>query len=394
MNILFINNLPFNPTLGGIERVTDILTKSFIKHTNHKIFYLSDNIDDQTMLEYDFPVPMYTLPEKGLFSSLNNIKYYNDFITSNNIDIIINQRGLEFNFNKSLDVKSVKKITVVHSTPHAYLKAYSKVFVLNKNIKDCINNIVKIFAYPYFYIRNRKRAFNRLSNHYNYISNNSNAIVLLSKNYIKEYLSFNIIRKDIPVYSIPNPNTFSNLIGNWEEKENIILFVGRLVYEDKNPLQLLKIWKRLYKKYSNWKLFFVGDGPELYKMQSYIQKYNITNVYFEGSRNNVVDYYKKASFICLTSNYEGWPMALIEGMTLGCIPIAFNSFRAVTDIIDEGINGHIINDYNIKEYANKLSNLMTDESKRKRMFNEAQLKAKEFNVKNVITKWEEVINSI
>ena len=268
MNILFINNLPFNPTLGGIERVTDILTKSFIKHTNHKIFYLSDNIDDQTMLEYDFPVPMYTLPEKGLFSSLNNIKYYNDFITSNNIDIIINQRGLEFNFNKSLDVKSVKKITVVHSTPHAYLKAYSKVFVLNKNIKDCINNIVKIFAYPYFYIRNRKRAFNRLSNHYNYISNNSNAIVLLSKNYIKEYLSFNIIRKDIPVYSIPNPNTFSNLIGNWEEKENIILFVGRLVYEDKNPLQLLKIWKRLYKKYSNWKLFFVGDGPELYKMQS------------------------------------------------------------------------------------------------------------------------------
>lgn len=394
MNILFINNLPFNPSLGGIERVTDILTKSLIKNCNHKIFYLSGYVDKKEMLEYDFPVIMHTFPEKGLFNSVNNIKFYCDFIKSNNIDLIINQRGLEFNFDKALDIQSVKKISVLHSTPYAYLKFYSKVFRRPNNIKDFIKNIFKFFMYPIWSVRNKKKAFHKLSEHYNYLSDNSDAIILLSKHYITEFQSFNIKRKSLPIYNIPNPNTYFIPTSEWEDKEKIILFIGRLEQQDKNPLQLIKIWNRLYKNYPDWKLLFVGDGPERNKMQSYIQKKNINNVYFEGNQKNVIDYYRKASFICLTSNYEGWPMVLIEGMTFGCIPFAFNSFGAITDIIDENINGHIVTAFNINEYANKLAYLMDNQIKRKQMSHKAQLKVKEFNANNIIIKWEEVINSL
>ena len=45
------------------------------------------------------------------------------------------------------------------------------------------------------------------------------------------------------------------------------------------------------------------------------------------------DYYKKASFICLTSNFEGWGMSLVEGMSYGCVPIVLNSFQATDAFI-------------------------------------------------------------
>ena len=131
MNILFLNNIPFNPTLGGIERVTDILTKELLKK-GYNIFYLSGYVDDIRMLNYQFPVTMYTLPEKDFFHSQRNKKYYEEFIQSHQIEIIINQKGLEANFNESLRSNLVKKITVLHSKPNAYLNLYRKANCLQR----------------------------------------------------------------------------------------------------------------------------------------------------------------------------------------------------------------------------------------------------------------------
>ena len=108
----------------------------------------------------------------------------------------------------------------------------------------------------------------------------------------------------------------------------------------------------------------VGEGPDQEKLKRYVEERNIENVYFEGRQQNVLSYYQKASFICLTSNTEGFGMTLIEGMSQGCIPFSFNNFAAANDIIIDGENGCLIKPFNIKEYANKLKNLMNDSEKR------------------------------
>lgn len=60
MRILFVNNIPFNPIYGGIERVTDILAKALKEH-GHEVFYLCFYLGEQQreMLEYDFPAMLY-----------------------------------------------------------------------------------------------------------------------------------------------------------------------------------------------------------------------------------------------------------------------------------------------------------------------------------------------
>lgn len=107
MNILFVNDIPFNPSLGGIERVTDILTKEFIKN-GHRVFYLCGYINEtqQSMLDYNFPCPIYILPEPDLYRSQKNLLFYRSLITQLQIDIVINQRGLNSSHNET-DRKSV-----------------------------------------------------------------------------------------------------------------------------------------------------------------------------------------------------------------------------------------------------------------------------------------------
>ena len=153
----------------------------------------------------------------------------------------------------------------------------------------------------------------------------------------------------------------------------------------------MKIWEKLYRKFADWKLVLVGDGPDRDRIVEYIERWGIKNVFLEGSKSNVVDYYRKASFICLTSFYEGWGMSLTEGMAYGCIPFTFNNYGAASDIIDDGINGCLIKAYNVNEYASRLSELMSNEARREKYSYAAIDKVKSFSIEFVLPKWEALI---
>ena len=68
-NILFVFHNPFDPSFGGTERVTDLLSKEFIKR-GHNVFYLSTRNKES---EYKFPCTQYYLPYSN---SLKNSKNY------------------------------------------------------------------------------------------------------------------------------------------------------------------------------------------------------------------------------------------------------------------------------------------------------------------------------
>ena len=69
----------------------------------------------------------------------------------------------------------------------------------------------------------------------------------------------------------------------------------------------------------------------------------------------------------MTSKYEGWPMVLMEGQQMGVIPISYNSFESITDIITNEYNGIIIPNNNIKVFIKQLKSLMDNPTKREQM---------------------------
>ena len=394
MKILFVNNIPFNPLLGGVERVTDTLTRALIAKGGYSIYYLCGKVEpqDEYCLKYDFPARQYMLPEFGFFSSDKNKEFYRNLLEELNIDIVVNQRGLDSEFDKVLNIGDVKKISVLHTKPNAKINHdLSRMLLFSNEPKEQVKKYIKILLYPFFYLRAKYKAKRYLRTVYSNLVQHSDAIVLLSNNDKKEFLSNGIDIGDRILCGIPNPNTFPIEDDvSIENKENIILYVGRLDPFDKNVIALIKIWEKLYQKYPQWKLVLVGDGADRRRIEEYIRKRDLKNVCLEGTQKNVVDYYKRASFICLTSFFEGWGMALTEGMAYGCIPFTFNNYGAASDIIDDGINGCLVPAYNLNIYSSRLAELMSDTDKRLTISSATLEKVEKFSVKNVVNKWDEL----
>lgn len=396
MNILFVSDSPFNPVVGGLERVTDVLSKELIKR-GHSVYYLCGKIRPSYnyLLDYEYPAKLYQLPNYGLFDNYENKTFYKYLQSDLKIDIVINQRGLGGLFNSLLTLTHTKLVSVIHSVPDCDIIIYLNKLVeltvppfakLKKIIKKYFSCIISYYW--------KRKAMADLENKYNELVQNSDAIVTLSNNDVEIFKGIIKASYVANIISIPNPNTFNTAEVSLEKKEKVILYVGRLTKSEKEPLRLLKIWKYLHRKYFNWQLFIIGEGEEKNNMLEYVRKQQLNNVFFEGQQSDVAQYYKKATFVCLTSNFEGWGMVLTEGMQYGCIPVTFDNYGAAFDIIDDGLNGCLIPTFDLKKYASRLSELMSDEDKRFEMSNAAIEKVRMFSVANVVDKWETLFRSL
>ena len=381
MNIVFAYPTGLNPQKGGVERITDIIAKILLKR-GYTIFYLNWKREQDN---YEYPVPVIDLPSSNL-EDPNNLEVYNRFLKENRIDVIINQHGLYEGtyFLSQVKVQNVKIISVLHSDPFGY---YNHLFadlmtLRDSSIKEKVKRVARFFLY-----RKVKKIIHRsLVNHYTFIQEHPQYVCLLSESY-KERLEEYCDLPDNYFISIPNPNTYEN-IEIIPQKEPILLFVGRLDNRSKKLFTLIDIWYRLCKLYPLWKLIIVGDGPD--KDVLINKAKDISNIEFKGYQDPR-EYYEKASIFCMTSIFEGFPMCLTEAMQFGCVPIAFDSFSAVYDIIKPGETGELVKSFDKKEYVGKLIHLIDDETYRKKLSKNAFQYVKRYDIANILPKWIELI---
>lgn len=164
-------------------------------------------------------------------------------------------------------------------------------------------------------------------------------------------------------------------------KEKIIIFVGRLSLADKRPMRMAEIWRLIYQRLPDWRFVIVGDGPEKENLEQYICQHHIERMVFAGFTNDTVSFYQKASIICLTSQYEGWPLCLAEGQAYGVVPIAFDCTAGIRDIISPSKeNGVLVPSYNCKAFADKLYRMATDAKWLARMRENVVKKAKSYTM--------------
>ena len=143
--------------------------------------------------------------------------------------------------------------------------------------------------------------------------------------------------------------------------------------------------------YSDWKLKIVGDGEDLSKLKQMSKELNLKRVFFEGFQTPT-DYYKNASLLCLTSAYEGFPLALCEAMTYGTVPVAFDSYVAAKDIIDNEIHGLLIPPFDTEIFAEKLSSLMSDKRRLATLSSGAKEKAYKYSIDVIGKEWIALFN--
>lgn len=382
MKVAFFFTYNINPTAGGTERVTSVLAHQLQK-SGIDFIYISHHKRNICESEEKY---QYYLPDEKRLVSEENIKFISDLISEIGINILINQdsfgEGAElcnrYNFHET------KCITVIHYNLFGDIKYLKDKIIENHIIQHVpvfktILQYILIPVYMYLAYKKRKRLLGN-------IYNTSDAVVVLSDYDKRDYP----VKNQSRIYVIPNPITIC--VGNTIHKK-IILYVGRLVYSQKRVDYLLRIWSRVWYKHSDWTLYICGDGNAASYYQKLAQKLKLSNINFEGNTSSE-KYYENASIICLTSTYEGFGLVLTEAMSAGVIPIAFDSYDAVNDIIDNGRSGFIIPAFNTYKYSAAIDLLIRDKDMRQKMSRESINKAQWFDIEKIGKEWISLFNEL
>lgn len=192
----------------------------------------------------------------------------------------------------------------------------------------------------------------------------------------------------IPNFLISIPKLKSDL------KNKVCLAVGRLSFQ-KGFDRLIKVWKIIHEKYSDWQLQIYGSG-ELYDvLLNMVVKYGLTEcVHINPPTSQIGLAYQKASVFLLTSHYEGLPMVLLEAFSF-CLPVvSFACKCGPKDLIDDGVNGFLIPEGDVVSFADKVSIILGDEKLREQLGNAAYQSAMEYTEEKIMSKWIHLFESL
>ena len=103
--------------------------------------------------------------------------------------------------------------------------------------------------------------------------------------------------------------------------------------------------------------------------------------------NNPDSYYLESAILCMSSSSEGFGMVLLEAQKNYCVPIAYDSFGAVEDIISSGKTGEIVSSFDENEYMKKLMHLMRDTNYREMLAKEAYLSVTRYKASTIAKQW-------
>ncbi|RLC34368.1 hypothetical protein DRH14_03160 [Candidatus Shapirobacteria bacterium] len=152
-------------------------------------------------------------------------------------------------------------------------------------------------------------------------------ILVMSKTHQKHLTKFiNISPNKIVVTKNWLPIIFSQKINNKKQvrKTNHILFVGRLE-PAKNLTQFIKIIKTVTRQIPNLKVKIVGNGSQLKTLKKLSKQLQLQNhIKFISETTSPQKYYLQSSLFLLSSNYEGFPLTILEATHTHCLPIVPN----------------------------------------------------------------------
>ena len=383
MNILFLMKYY---SLGGVEMVTNVLASRFLDNGCRVSIVSFIEPSNEILCRKDSRIIYYLL--SGFNTSKKNIDQLRNILIEEKIDIVINQWGLPYVpiyvLKKASKGLSLKIFSVHHNSPktNGRLKGIEiTMSVTNNKFCALILCMKKVLTY---YVTSYSMW---------YVYQKSDKYILLSDSYIREFLSFTRVKKATKLVVITNPITIPYIeeyekILSYKRKE--IIYVGRIDYNQKRVYRVIEVWKLLEKKYPDWKLIIIGDGEEKSKLEEQSFQLGLKRIVFEGFKNPL-EYYKYASLLILTSEYEGFPLVIPEGMAWGVVPCVYGSYSAVYDIVKDDVNGIIIepqkDEFDAENMAERMSLLMCDNVRLKLMAKAAKQMSNQYSLDVVSDSW-------
>ncbi len=222
-----------------------------------------------------------------------------------------------------------------------------------------------------------------------HIYGNVDSLVCQSK-VVADYYSTS--RKE-QISIIPNPINLSLIpVATKERVPPRIVAVGRL-QEQKNYPLLIKSFKCATSKIDpKTTLMIYGEGKLRSELKELVNSLNLEDkVRFQGLTKNIFDEIKDAALFVMSSDYEGFPNALLEAIAVGLPVISTDFYTGVSKELIKGENGIVVPVGNVPAMAEAIVQIMNNSSLRQEIRKNNRKKIKTYDINNIAKMWDKLV---
>jgi glycosyltransferase involved in cell wall biosynthesis len=120
-------------------------------------------------------------------------------------------------------------------------------------------------------------------------------------------------------------------------------------------------------RHHQWELDIVGDGPLRQDMEALASSLSIRErVHFLGQRSDVDHLLAKAQISVLASNWEGFPLSILEAMRAG-LPIVASNVGGVAEAVEENQTGYVVPRGDVESFRARVADLLDSAALRSRL---------------------------
>lgn len=387
MRLLILQTKAFKPNAAGVQRITYKIGRYFHEQGNEVFYYSTVSGGHE---EPEFGELLYPHAQGGLIVE-QNILHFSSIVEQLKPDIIMNQMPYERDLQKAINnLKGKFQFKSVGCLNNS-------LFSFRDNIKNflsqdapsglnfLLNNFLGLGLIRYIHLLSHRKKLKQILRYHDFF-------VLPSPMNFDElnYFFSNYSRKQ--VFSIPNSIQSFGFKFNERFKKKTILYVGRIDVLQKRSDLLVPIWNIVMEKLPDWNFVIVGSGSYFETLKSEVESKKVERMVLMGHQNPE-SYYRDASIFVMPSAYEGFPSVLLEAQTFGVVPVVFDSYAAVSWILNNGVDAFIEPPFEVCRIAERIVEIASNPAMRNKMALNSVKNASRFHIDEVGRQWVNLFNT-
>ena len=180
----------------------------------------------------------------------------------------------------------------------------------------------------------------------------------------------------------------------YDRENRKILTAGRFTKEKGFDL-LVKVAKIVMPKHPDWEWHIFGDGILKEQLLEDIKTNGLQKqVIWHGFSSNMDEVYQDAAIYVLPSYREGLPLVLLEAKAYKLPSVSFDIITGPNEIIVDGVNGNLIEPYDLEKMAEALDQLMSDTDLRVQYSENAYRNIGAFSEETILNQWNSFISEL
>ncbi|NPC94350.1 glycosyltransferase [Bacillus sp. WMMC1349] len=196
-------------------------------------------------------------------------------------------------------------------------------------------------------------------------------------------------------FVIPHAHQKPETLADFSKRDLKRVIILARYHQQKNLTHAIQAFAHTVKQVPQARLEIFGFGEQEKELQNLIDQLNLQDhVFLKGFTKDPDGEFRTAAFSVLSSEYEGFGLVVLESLANGCPVVSYDLKYGPSDMINNGENGFLVENKNINELGEKITELLQKPELIKTMSEHAYQSVDKFSELAFMERWSSMFFTI